>query len=64
LTDEQVVRVLEKGERLDQTKPGSGLGVGIVKEIAQLYGGTLTLGRAQAGGLLAVLDLPAVERAG
>jgi signal transduction histidine kinase len=64
LTDEQVVRVLEKGERLDQSKPGSGLGVGIVKEIAQLYGGTLTLGRAEAGGLLAVLDLPAVERAG
>jgi signal transduction histidine kinase len=64
LTDEEAARVVETGERLDQTKPGSGLGVGIVKEIAQLYGGTLTLGRAQAGGLLAVLNLPAVERAG
>jgi signal transduction histidine kinase len=62
LTDEQAKRVIERGERLDETKPGSGLGLGIVKEIASLYGGTLTLGRAEAGGLAAVLDLPAVER--
>jgi signal transduction histidine kinase len=62
LTDEQAKRVIERGERLDETKPGSGLGLGIVKEIASLYGGTLTLGRSDAGGLAAVLDLPAVER--
>jgi signal transduction histidine kinase len=62
LTDEQAKRVIERGERLDESKPGSGLGLGIVKEIASLYGGTLTLGRSAAGGLSAVLDLPAVER--
>lgn len=62
LTEAQVKRVLERGERLDETKPGSGLGLGIVKEIATLYGGTLTLGRSEVGGLAAVLDLPAVER--
>lgn len=62
LTGEQAARVIERGERLDESKPGSGLGLGIVKEIASLYGGTLTLGRAEAGGLAAVLDLPAVER--
>jgi hypothetical protein len=33
-----------------------------VKEIASLYGGSLTLGRSEAGGLAAVLDLPAVEK--
>jgi signal transduction histidine kinase len=62
LTDDEKERVLERGERLDESKPGSGLGLGIVKEIASLYGGTLTLGRAAAGGLSATLDLPAVER--
>jgi signal transduction histidine kinase len=60
LTDEQKNRVVERGERLDETKPGSGLGLGIVKEIAALYGGSLTLGRAEAGGLSAELDLPSV----
>ncbi len=63
LSDEQKKRVLERGERLDESKPGSGLGLGIVKEIAALYGGTLTLNRSQSGGLSSELDLPAVERA-
>ncbi len=60
LNEEQKKRVLERGERLDESKPGSGLGLGIVKEIASLYGGTLNLARAEAGGLCAELDLPAV----
>jgi signal transduction histidine kinase len=63
LTDEQKKRVVERGERLDESKPGSGLGLGIVKEIASLYGGHLKLERAPAGGLSAELDLPSVERA-
>lgn len=63
LTEEQKKRVVERGERLDESKPGSGLGLGIVKEIASLYGGHLNLGRAPAGGLSAELDLPSVERA-
>jgi signal transduction histidine kinase len=62
LTEEQMKRVIERGERLDESKPGSGLGLSIVKEIATLYGGSITLGRAPAGGLSAQLDLPAVER--
>jgi signal transduction histidine kinase len=60
LNEEQKKRVLERGERLDESKPGSGLGLGIVKEIASLYGGSLSLTRAEAGGLSAELDLPAV----
>ena len=62
LTEDQQKRVIERGERLDESKPGSGLGLGIVKEIAALYGGQLTLGRAAAGGLSVQLDLPSVER--
>ncbi len=64
LNDEQKKRVIERGERLDESKPGSGLGLSIVKEIAALYGGFLTLSRSQAGGLSAELDLPSVERVG
>jgi signal transduction histidine kinase len=48
---------------MDESKPGSGLGLGIVKEISSLYGGTFSLGRSDSGGLLVELDLPAVERA-
>ena len=53
---EQVAR---RGQRLDETKPGSGLGLSIVVELARLYGGSLTLGEAPTGGLRAELVLPA-----
>lgn len=49
----------KRGQRLDETKPGSGLGLSIVTELAALYGGTLELGAAPAGGLRAELTLPA-----
>jgi signal transduction histidine kinase len=51
--------VARRGQRLDETKPGSGLGLSIVTELAQLYRGSLTLGAAPAGGLRAELLLPA-----
>ena len=55
---EQVVA--QRGNRLDESKPGSGLGLSIVLELAGLYGGRLTLGTAPIGGLRAELTLPAV----
>jgi len=51
-------QVAHRGRRLDETKPGSGLGLSIVVELAALYGGSLTLGEAPAGGLRAELVLP------
>jgi signal transduction histidine kinase len=51
-------RVAQRGHRLDETKPGSGLGLSIVVELAGLYGGVLTLGTAPIGGLRAELALP------
>ena len=48
-----------RGKRLDETKPGSGLGLSIVVELAALYGGELKLGTAPLGGLRAELVLPA-----
>lgn len=50
----------ERGKRLDETKPGSGLGLNIVIETAAMYGGQLNLGKSRLGGLEATLVLPAV----
>lgn len=52
-------QVAQRGARLDETKPGSGLGLSIVVELAGLYGGSLSLGTAPIGGLRAELVLPA-----
>ncbi len=46
-------------ERLDETRPGSGLGLSIVVDLAALYGGALRLDASPAGGLRAELELPA-----
>ncbi|HUD84838.1 MAG TPA: ATP-binding protein [Xanthobacteraceae bacterium] len=51
-------QVALRGQRLDETKPGSGLGLSIVVELASLYGGVLTLGTAPIGGLRTELALP------
>ena len=53
-------QVSRRGQRLDETKPGSGLGLSIVVDLAALYGGSLTLGTAPIGGLRAELVLPGV----
>ena len=50
--------VLKRGARLDETKPGSGLGLSIVTEIAELYGGELKFETSALGGLRADLYLP------
>ncbi|EAQ35660.1 Signal transduction histidine kinase [Nitrobacter sp. Nb-311A] len=59
LSDTQRVQASKRGRRLDETKPGSGLGLSIVTDLAALYGGRLTLDRAPTGGLRAELLLPA-----
>ena len=49
----------ERGRRLDESVPGSGHGLAIVRDLTLLYGGQVTLGRSRFGGLAATLDLPA-----
>jgi signal transduction histidine kinase len=51
---------VKRGLRLDETKPGSGLGLHIVSETAAMYGGNLELANAPDGGLRAVLNLPSI----
>lgn len=60
LKPEDRTRVLERGERLDESVPGSGLGLSIVEDIAKLYGGALSLDASALGGLRAGLTLPSI----
>jgi signal transduction histidine kinase len=53
-------QVSRRGQRLDESKPGSGLGLSIVVDLAALYGGSLSLGNAPIGGLRAELVLPGI----
>ena len=54
--------LFERGARLDTGKPGTGLGLAIVRDVAEIYGGTVTLGDSEdLGGLCATLTLPAAE---
>jgi signal transduction histidine kinase len=48
----------KRGRRLDETKPGSGLGLSIVVDLAAAYGGALELDDSASGGLRATLRLP------
>jgi signal transduction histidine kinase len=51
-------QVLQRGVRADEAAPGSGLGLAIVRDLAQLYEGTITLDDSPMGGLHARLRLP------
>lgn len=60
LTPENRMQATRRGRRLDETKPGSGLGLSIVVDLAALYHGTFELDDSPLGGLRAKLVLPAV----
>ena len=51
--------VLQRGVRADEAAPGSGIGLAIVRELAELHGGLVVLDASPAGGLRASLRLPA-----
>jgi signal transduction histidine kinase len=59
LSPDERAQVSRRGKRLDESKPGSGLGLSIVVDLAALYGGRLILDTAPLGGLRAELTLPA-----
>ena len=52
--------VLRRGVRADEGAPGSGFGLAIVRDLAELYGGSIALNESPLGGLRASLRLPAV----
>ncbi|MEP4051472.1 MAG: HAMP domain-containing sensor histidine kinase [Litorimonas sp.] len=58
LTPDEIETALKRGARLDEATPGSGLGLSIVKDLADAYKGSLVFSRSKAGGLQANLRLP------
>ena len=54
----QLAQLPARGKRLDETTPGAGLGLAIVQDLVEDYGGRFTLDRATAGGLAANICLP------
>lgn len=50
--------VLQRGRRLDESGPGHGFGLPIAQELAELYGGKITLEASRLGGLEVRLTLP------
>lgn len=59
LPEEKRAEAVARGRRLDETKPGSGLGLSIVADLASVYAGELHLEDSPLGGLRARLTLPA-----
>jgi signal transduction histidine kinase len=59
IAGDKIEAALARGRRLDEATAGTGLGLGIVRDLAELYRGSLDLGRSDLGGLRAILELPA-----
>lgn len=58
LTAEQRAKIGKRGMRLDESTPGSGLGLSIVADMATSYRGKMLLDGSRHGGLLVRLELP------
>ena len=58
--------VLQRGVRADEAAPGSGFGLAIVRDLAEVYSGSIALDSSPLGGLRARLELPqaAAEHSG
>ncbi|PCJ95699.1 MAG: histidine kinase [Hyphomicrobiales bacterium] len=61
MTPQECETALKRGERLDESVDGSGLGLNIVVESVALYNGNMKLERSDMGGLKAILTLPSVS---
>ncbi len=59
LSPERAETVFQRGLRADERTSGSGLGLGIVRDLAQLYGGSASLETGGLGGARVVITLPA-----
>ncbi len=62
LEPDQIREAMKRGRRLDESKPGAGLGLSIVREITGEYQGKFELNRGGRGGLRAQLLLPSVTK--
>ena len=50
IPEELAEQLLERGMRLDESAPGHGIGLAVVREIAASYGGEVVISKAKLGG--------------
>jgi two-component system, OmpR family, sensor histidine kinase PhoQ len=50
ITAEQAATLFQRGKRADESVPGQGIGLAVVRETVELYRGTLDVGRSELGG--------------
>ena len=62
IPENQRLQVLERGSRLDEQVDGHGLGLGIVRDIVEAWGGRLALLESTLGGLRVSIELPRKAR--
>ncbi|HEY0340832.1 MAG TPA: ATP-binding protein [Steroidobacteraceae bacterium] len=58
ISEENRARVLERGVRTDESVPGHGLGLAMVHDTVDLYGGSLSIDASPLGGARFSLKLP------
>jgi len=61
LPETQKDLIFQRGIRADEKKPGTGLGLDIVRDLTDLYHGTVMTAPSPLGGLRVVLRLPAAN---
>jgi signal transduction histidine kinase len=59
IPSERIAEVLAGGTRLDRAVPGTGIGLAIAKDLAELHGGSVVVGESPWGGTRIVIRLPA-----
>jgi two-component system sensor histidine kinase PhoQ len=55
--------LLQRGMRLDESTPGHGIGLAVVKDIARSYGGRLSIKTSDLGGAEIMVSIPPVTQA-
>jgi two-component system sensor histidine kinase PhoQ len=58
IPDDAADALLQRGTRLDESTPGHGIGLAVVKELAESYGGRLEICRAELGGAELRVTIP------
>ena len=55
---QDLVPQITRGQRWDETQPGTGFGLAITRDLAEGYRGSLELAQSNLGGLNAIITIP------
>jgi two-component system sensor histidine kinase PhoQ len=58
IDQDKAEQVLQRGVRMDETTPGHGIGLPMVRDIVEVYGGEMTINRSDMNGSAVEVKLP------